>query len=649
MKPNTFIFYVLLFLMLFSFHSAYLIFSQVIIKEKVNINPKFNYNHKPEYGCSFGSCYYSLCDSSELFISFEPSSVQPGNNTIITLWLDENFTYQYNEDNYDLLQKNISSEPHCGTLTYIGEGQYLFSAPDTLTSDSVVITINYENYTHGCWGLKDGNLSKSKVSKFIEDCPDCFPYGTFLNHSYASAQLTIKWDSLYVEISPAEIYAGDTADVIIKKRLPDGSLADFDSSQSFEVATLEGCVMGNILVGDSLSNYFYDVHQPIKFVVADTVNADSALILLRVGLIEQKKTISKKTFLETNCFTGYFQSQNYQNAKGFIKQPLRIFSPTPNDTMWITEEPQMPNIICKAKLENYNEGLVNFEWEFWVSYTLHRHKYFSSDTSYTLCKRTGKIKIIGASTAINSDTTYWPVPFTFQNVDSAVFVAQHWSQCTDTILGWNEGENVFIGGYVFIQATAKNNNGKIVSFKQQNAGMILGKNPTPQAIKDYAGTNELKAIIYHESLINGVGKWKHFNPKDVDLYYKNFGWLYGWIYNKKGYPHYGVPNGFGLAKIDNNPSPTELDLWNWKNNINTSRTRLDLAKVNSNNYILRNNATFEIDKYWMNVFHHYNANKFYWNWEPINGWYENKNATKSNKYGKTVYEIYQNFNSKMEE
>ncbi|WP_290663775.1 hypothetical protein [Ignavibacterium sp.] len=649
MKLITFILYVLSFLLLFSFYSANLIFSQVVIKEKVNINPQMNNNYKPEYGCTFGNCYYSLCDSSELFISFEPSSVQPGKNTIITLWIDENFTYQFNEDDFDILQKTISSVPNSGSFTYLGQGQYLYSAPDTLSVDSVVITINYENYFQNCWELKDGTIFFTEPIKSTEDCLDCFPYGSALNHSYASAQLTIKYDSLYVEISPTEIFPGDTADVIIKKRLPDGSLVDFDSSQSFEVATLEGCVLGNILVEDSLSNYFYDVHQPIKFVVADTVNTDSALILLKVGLVEQNLIGKEKVFLETNCFSGYFQSQTYQNATATVKQPLRIFFPAEIDTMWITEEPQMPAIICKAKLENYNKGIVNFDWEFWVSYTLHRHKYYSSDTSYTLCKRTGKIKIIGTSTAINSDTTYWTVPFASQNVDSAVFVAQHWSQCTDTIYGWNEGENVFIGGYVFIQATAKNNNGKIVGFKQQNAGVILGKNPTPQAIQAYAGSNELKAIIYHESLITGVGRWKHFNPYDIDLYYKNFGWLYGWKYNKKGYPHYGVPNGYGLAKIDNKPSPTELDLWNWKNNVNTSRSRLDSAKTYSNNYIIRKNATFEIDKYWMNVFHHYNSNKLYWNWEPINGWYENKNAIKSNKYGKTVYDIYQNFNPNTED
>lgn len=109
-----------------------------------------NYNNKPEYGCTFGNCSYSLCDSSELFISFEPSSVQPGNNTIITLWIDENFTYQFNEDNYDILQKNISSIPNSGSITYLGQGQYLYSAPDTLSVDSVVITIYYENYSQNC-------------------------------------------------------------------------------------------------------------------------------------------------------------------------------------------------------------------------------------------------------------------------------------------------------------------------------------------------------------------------------------------------------------------------------------------------------------------------------------------------------------------
>ncbi len=633
-------------LILFSFIPCHYLFPQIIIEERISINPQAKPDLNTEAGCSFGNCYYDLCDSSELFISFEPSSVQPGKTTIIKLWLDENFNYQYNEDDFDLILKTISVEPNCGNFTYLGGGQYLFFAPDTLSLDSLSVTINYENYSQHCSGIKEGKLFLNKVKKTPEDCPDCFPFWNTIIRNYASAQLTIKWDSLYVEISPDEIFAGDTVDIIIKKRLPDGTFQDFDSSQTFEIATLEGCILGNIMVNDSLGSYFYDVHQPIKFVVADSVNTDSAIVLLRIGLVEQNKKQKNNEFIETSCFTGYFQSQQYQNAQAIIGNPLNIIFPANTDTMWITEGPQMPTVICKAKLKNYNKGTVTYYWEYWVSYTFYRHAFRTSDT---LCSRTGKIKISGTSNATNSDTTYWEVPFTIDGLDSAVFIAQHWTECTDTILGWNEGENVFTGGYVFIQITAKNNAGKIIGFKQQNAGMILGRNPAPQAIKDYAGTNELKAIIYHESLIIGVGRWLHFNPYDIDLYYKNFGWLEGWKYNKGGYPHYGVPNGYGLAKIDNHPSPSELDLWNWKNNVNTSRARLESAKTFSNNYIVRTNATFEYDKYWMNAFHHYNSGLLYWNWEPINGWYENKKATKNNKYGYNVYEIYNNFISYQED
>ncbi|AFH50121.1 Hypothetical protein IALB_2418 [Ignavibacterium album JCM 16511] len=633
MKPNTFIFYVLLFLMLFSFHSAYLIFSQVIIKEKVNINPKFNYNHKPEYGCSFGSCYYSLCDSSELFISFEPSSVQPGNNTIITLWLDENFTYQYNEDNYDLLQKNISSEPHCGTLTYIGEGQYLFSAPDTLTSDSVVITINYENYTHGCWGLKDGNLSKSKVSKFIEDCPDCFPYGTFLNHSYASAQLTIKWDSLYVEISPAEIYAGDTADVIIKKRLPDGSLADFDSSQTFEVATLEGCVMGNILVGDSLSNYFYDVHQPIKFVVADTVNADSALILLRVGLIEQKKTIRKKTFLETNCFTGYFQSQNYQNARAIIGPPLKIIYPTNNDIMWITEVPQMPVINCIARYNPLYLRTIEYDWKFVVWKRYER----KTTRGAVICERISRSEFQGKSYSSTNGVTFWTVPFIvdsgyfyFKAVQNnqSIYYPQPYYGCNGEVNYWyDDNQEIFTGGEVFISLTAKDfQTGFVLTFLDSiPAGKIIGKNPTTDNIDNYANSNKIKAIRMIES------KSYHFIDQGLDQ-------SLWWPYNEVGWPVYGPPNGYGLMQIDNSPAATERQLWNWKANVDAGKAKLQEIYQNVYEY---HGSPDDFKANWTNAFQAYNqgSNKSnrYYRWTG-NKWELNKER-KSN-YGDIVYKKY---------
>lgn len=633
MKILTFIFSVFSFLLWFSFHSSSLIFSQVVIKEKVNINPQMNYNNKPEYGCTFGNCSYSLCDSSELFISFEPASVQPGNNTIITLWIDENFTYQFNEDNYDILQKNISSIPNSGSITYLGQGQYLYSAPDTLSVDSVVITIYYQNYSQNCWGLKDGQIFFTTPMKSSEDCLDCFPYGSALIRRYASAQLTIKWDSLYVEISPAEIFSGDTVDVIIKKRLPDGSLVDFDSSQSFEVATLEGCIFGNILVGDSLSNYFYDVHQPIKFVVADTVNTDSALILLRVGIVEQNLTGEGKTFLETNCFSGYFQSQTYQNASATVGARLKIVSPSKSDIMWITEEPQMPVINCIAKYNPLYMRPIKYEWKFVVW-----KKYQRKDTQgNAICERISRSEFQGLSYSEGNGYTFWTVPFivdsgyfyfkAVQNEQSKFYPKPYYG-CNGAVNYWyDDNQDIFTGGDVFIELTAKDyQTGFVLAFLDSiPAGKILGKNPTIEAIDTYANSNKIKAIRIYES------KSFHFTAQGLSP-------SLWWPYNEIGWPVYGPPNGYGLMQLDNSPAATERQLWNWKANVDGGKAKLEECYQAVYEY---HGSPDDFMANWTNAFQAYNqgtneTKRYYLFTEGK--WQVNKN--RNSNYGNIVYTKY---------
>ena len=93
----------------------------------------------------------------------------------------------------------------------------------------------------------------------------------------------IKPPPIYVYTNPEIVGATDTAEVVIKRRNPDGSLEDFPQGQTFELAVLDGCVNGNILIGDSLGVYFSDAQQPIYFVAADSVEGDSGVVRLRVG------------------------------------------------------------------------------------------------------------------------------------------------------------------------------------------------------------------------------------------------------------------------------------------------------------------------------------------------------------------------------
>ncbi|GIK23452.1 MAG: hypothetical protein BroJett005_28660 [Ignavibacteriota bacterium] len=104
--------------------------------------------------------------------------------------------------------------------------------------------------------------------------------------------LYIQPPPIYVYTIPEVVGVADTALIVIKKRNPDGTLEDFPAEQVFEVAATEGCINGNILVGDSLGVYFAAAQQPIYFVAADNIEGDSGYVRLRVGT--DIETISTK-------------------------------------------------------------------------------------------------------------------------------------------------------------------------------------------------------------------------------------------------------------------------------------------------------------------------------------------------------------------
>jgi len=100
---------------------------------------------------------------------------------------------------------------------------------------------------------------------------------------YTDFTLYIKSPPIYAYTVPEVLGANEVADVIIKKKNPDGTLEDFPPEQTFELAVLDGCVNGNFMVGDSIDVYFADALQPIKFVTADSLDSEVDSVLIRVG------------------------------------------------------------------------------------------------------------------------------------------------------------------------------------------------------------------------------------------------------------------------------------------------------------------------------------------------------------------------------
>ncbi|MEJ2615698.1 MAG: hypothetical protein P8Z35_12125 [Ignavibacteriaceae bacterium] len=78
---------------------------------------------------------------------------------------------------------------------------------------------------------------------------------------------------LVIDIQPPTLSPGETATITLKKRLTDGTITDFDSTQTFEIGITDGCMLGNIAADNDTGAYFYDVPQPIKF-IADTAEVN---------------------------------------------------------------------------------------------------------------------------------------------------------------------------------------------------------------------------------------------------------------------------------------------------------------------------------------------------------------------------------------
>jgi len=479
-----------------------------------------------------------------------------------------------------------------------------------------------------------------------------------------------------VFIDPPNISTGETATVTVKKQFYDGRIEAFDAGQLFEYGMMEGCAAGVLISGSDTSNYFNSVTQPVTFLAADSLENDEETVKIGVGVVEQNPSSKMKTksnvFTQTknllkdkkdtktkddeiiidaiiigSCFGGDFESDKVSNSDLTVlndNYEIEIINPTKDAEEWITAEPKMPEVICKAKLKNYDKGEVTFEWEYWISYTLLRHKFKSIDT---LMRRTGKIQICGKSYSNNSEITSWEVPFDKDSLKYVLLTVKQpqipgWTRYggdnSEKRTSWNEGDEIFFGGDVFLQITAKNNKGKIKGFKQQNSGKIHGKNPFPQDVLNYITSKEFKAIVKHEALS------EQFNENYINKY------------NEKGYPIYGPPNGYGLAQIDN-PPPLEMDLWNWKSNLNRGKSIYDDKKVDAYNFMQNHPNTYTEEMLLKCAFQKYNMYgyeeetkiiHYFWKWDNYQRkWVDDEYIIARTKakgfkerYGITIWNIY---------
>lgn len=119
-----------------------------------------------------------------------------------------------------------------------------------------------------------------------------------------------------VLIDPPNISTGETAVVTVKKQFYDGRIEDFPEGQLFEFGMMEGCAAGVLVSDTDTSNYFNGVTQPVIFVAADSLESDEETVKIGVGVVEQNPLAKMQT--KTNVLTqpkNRFRDENNTDAK----------------------------------------------------------------------------------------------------------------------------------------------------------------------------------------------------------------------------------------------------------------------------------------------------------------------------------------------
>jgi len=206
------------------------------------------------------------------------------------------------------------------------------------------------------------------------------------------------------------------------------------------------------------------------------------------------------------------------------KVKLKIIKPSadvPQDTLWITNEPQMPIDTCKAVLLNYNDGEVNYEWKYSVEY----------EPPYEVPGIDFKHTYDDSSGAINADTTKYIKQF-----------------------------NSFIGGNIKIKVKALAPDS---TYKDSVANsLILGENPEPEDARARISQLRSDIAIPLHCIMHWESSFKQFSG---------------------GYPLAGSPCDYGICQISYPES--EEQIWDWHANLDRAIELYDEKVGSANRYV----------------------------------------------------------------
>ena len=310
-----------------------------------------------------------------------------------------------------------------------------------------------------------------------------------------------------VQVIPDSISEGEEADIFLQQVDYWGTMTEFPPDQLFDVEIIEGEEYGTLVSTTDSGKSLTQIEQGFKFRANEDIDLDSVDIKLRVSAeIENiilssanprnKKRDTKKGKNITNSNTQNPSKLNEitSNDNNFCYEPdfdafirkiygvanveigeglvLEILEPTGSELIndSISATPEMPNIVIKARLKNYNVGIVSFNFNFTLEYTEEREDpdRIISDT------------FEGTVEVQNSEIAEWTIP-------------------------WG---GKFRGGDVTNLIVTAATNENTYTKEILNPYKIIGENPTKQEVKNGLTIQE-QVVAYKEN------KWCHFSSNGL--------------------------------------------------------------------------------------------------------------------------------------
>ena len=547
----------------------------------------------------------------------ESATTGSSETDIYIIWPNGGICYgtPYNSDfDFELVSKYFVGDPYIPEVNAEDACDSTAWTPSDPLTCSIISGSEHASFHDAATGVRIGTsitTTGDSLGNYMLEFDGVYPDSTSWIVIQATSDGLTKTDSVQisgrpiVRVDPREIPTGDTArlDVQWNPVLSGPGFVSF-----YEAGIISGGKYGSLLTGSGdTASYLPYTGSQFRFVASGSIDSDSVRVGIRVGaavgMLEKASPGGGGKVVESTAKpNGVPGSESRKGvltirrspeiADGFMypdytiayvevvsanRPKLVILQPTvdsPDDM--ISAVPQMPTVVCKAQLKNYNGGMVTYKWQYRLRALLP-----DRGEEYIVKEPTSN----ATTTAQDSAATTWGVPFTTKS----------------------SGEQIFRGGQVKLTVNATTSDGKTYS-TSLSPNSILGDNPSPAEARSGVSL-QMQVVMYLES------SFRQFETS------KSHGTV--------GYPLYGPPHGYGIAQLD--PPSDENQLWNWKENRAEGVSRLnakyqralthpdsDRAKALRGALPIgyQNATDFTFEKLWKETFKLYNGG-YYWKWVPV--------------------------------